>query len=87
MIYQLKNGQIIHISLEEYLTLTDEELDWLSRANTGSGVESSMLYNRASYREKNRKYSVDIDYDLESDDVQSNEPLDINNIIDEATEL
>lgn len=87
MIYQLKNGQTIYISLEEYLTLTDEELDWLSRTNAGSDVESSMLYNRASYREKNRKYSVDIDYDLESDDVQSNEPLDINNIIDEATEL
>ena len=35
MIYQLPNGKIIHLSVEEYLDLTDQDIQYLMSVNAG----------------------------------------------------
>lgn len=38
MIYQLPNGKIINISIEQYLRMSDEELHYLNESNFGSSI-------------------------------------------------
>lgn len=44
MIYQLPNGQVLYISIEEYLSLTDEELLLVIAYNSGNEISSHMNY-------------------------------------------
>jgi hypothetical protein len=39
MIYQLPSGRTIEISLEQYLDMSDEDLDYLNAYYTGDAVE------------------------------------------------
>jgi len=39
MIYQLPNGKVIEISLEQYIELSDEELEYLIAYNYGETLE------------------------------------------------
>lgn len=40
MIYQLPNGKVIHITVEEYLDLTDQDIQYLISINAGNHVHS-----------------------------------------------
>lgn len=40
MIYQLPNGKIIHLSVEEYLDLTDQDIQYLMSVNAGDNPKS-----------------------------------------------
>ena len=40
MIYQLPTGKIIYITVEQYLSLSDDELDSLSSMNIGEYAKS-----------------------------------------------
>lgn len=40
MIYQLKNGSSIQLSVEQYLNMTDEELDYLNTHHFGDYIEN-----------------------------------------------
>lgn len=40
MFYQLPNGKVIEISTEQYLEMTDEELEYLIAYNYGDVVEN-----------------------------------------------
>lgn len=38
MLYQLPNGKVIHISIEEYLDLTDEDIQYLMSLDYGEHI-------------------------------------------------
>jgi hypothetical protein len=40
MIYQLPNGNSIEISVEQYLNMSDAELDYLNASNSGDYIEN-----------------------------------------------
>lgn len=39
MLYQLKNGKVIELSVEQYLELSDEDIQYLMCLNAGDVVE------------------------------------------------
>jgi len=69
MLYSLPNGKVIEMSVEQYIELTDEELEYLISINYGDPVENpffgSVLYKPAA---------LDIDFVT---------PIDCNIIIEE----
>lgn len=40
MIYQLPNGNSIELSVEQYLSMSDAELDYLNATNSGDYIEN-----------------------------------------------
>lgn len=40
MLYQLPNGKVIEISTEQYLEMTDEELEYLVAFNYGDAIDN-----------------------------------------------
>jgi hypothetical protein len=40
MLYNLPNGKVIEISVEEYLDMSDEELEYLIALNYGENIEN-----------------------------------------------
>ena len=40
MLYSLPNGKVVEISVEQYLELTDEELEYLISINFGEHIEN-----------------------------------------------
>jgi len=51
MLYQLPNGKVIEISTEQYLELSDEELEYLVAYNYGETVENPWFGSVLSRRE------------------------------------
>lgn len=72
MLYQLPNGKVIEISTEQYIQLSDEELEYLIAYNYGDLLEDPWFGSILS------KPSNDIDVDLIVDilDVPDDEKLD-----------
>ena len=42
MLYSLPTGKVIELSVEQYLDLTDEELEYLISINYGEAVENPL---------------------------------------------
>ncbi len=61
MLFQLKNGKCIELSVEQYFRMSDEELNGLESANWGQQVEdpfaiSVLYYGPASHDEDEDDY-------------------------------
>lgn len=72
MLYQLPNGRVIHISIEEYLNLSDQDIQDLSALNLGDYVASPWSDSAIKKEHKNkdqRDINKDIDYTEESDEI------------------
>jgi hypothetical protein len=63
MIYQLPNGKIVHLTVEEFLDLTDQDIQALMSVNAGD-FASSPFYGSAI---RNRKKEEDIEEDKSID--------------------
>ena len=59
MIYQLPNGNSIEISVEQYLNMSDAELDYLNANNSGDYIENPWF---GSVLSKHAPEPVDDDY-------------------------
>jgi len=71
MIYQLPNGKVIHLSVEEYLDLTDHDIQYLMSVNAGDHVSSPFYgssIKTAGGKAPSSDYDKDIDYSPEDDD-------------------
>ena len=64
MIYQLPNGKVIHLSVEEFLDLTDQDIQYMMSINAGDHV-SSPFYNSAIKNPGGRSSSPDYDNDID----------------------
>lgn len=55
MFYNLPNGKVIEISVEQYLEMSDEEFEYLLSINFGDNIENpffgSVLENKYSIRD------------------------------------
>lgn len=72
MILQLSTGKIINISIEEYLSLSDQDLQDLSMSNLGSYPKSPWEGStlKISKNIKNKKdIDTSIDYNEENEDI------------------
>lgn len=59
MLYQLPNGKVIEISTEQYLEMSDEELEYLIAYNYGETLENPWFGSVLSERSSSRVTSED----------------------------
>lgn len=82
MIYQLPNGRIIYITVDQFLGLSDDELDALSSQNIGEYARSPWVgsaIRKPQKREKEKEedheeHDSSIDYIAESDELGGERP-------------
>ena len=65
MIYQLPNGKVIDISVEEFLDLTDLDIQFLMSINAGDYAPSPWYKSSVSKRGKNTDDEEEIDTSLD----------------------
>ena len=72
MIYQLPNGKVIHISIEEYLNLTHEDIQYLMAGDYGDHIVNPFKYSVIE-KPKSKEFKDfdddDFDADTFSDDI------------------
>ena len=79
MLYNLPNGKVIEISVEQYLDMTDEEFEYLLSINYGEAIEDpffgSILESRMSKSDEedyvppvDKVIDPDIDFTPEEDE-------------------
>lgn len=87
MIYQLPNGKVIYISLEDYLSCTDEELLSFANCSTGEDPPHKMYYGKNFYKEDSYRFKGDeLDFTPDDEEPDTIGPIDINNLPDEPAE-
>lgn len=90
MIYALPNGKHIHLSLEEYLNLTDDEIKFLVAYDYGATINNP---NYCSARERNAKDKPDKlnglaeEYGLVDDEVDEEDALRYTDTISDLEKL
>jgi len=86
MQYQLPNGRVLYLSIEEYLSLSDEELTYLSVTQIGDFPSYSMHYCNHTPKETQTIIPEnDFDYTPESDGNPNTERVNLDNLPDEQT--
>lgn len=64
MIYQLPNGKVINISIEEYLDLDDQDIQYLMSINAGN-YATSPFYGSVIRKKKDYNPEEDIDKSMD----------------------
>jgi hypothetical protein len=92
MLYQLPNGKVIYITLEQYLELTDEDIHYMISINHGEHLINPFTDSAVVENTKERYY--DFDYlpndeeddkchnDIMSDDVPFDDIIDLMDPLD-----
>lgn len=92
MQYQLPNGKVLNLSVEEYLSLTDDELQNLVATEPGEEPSYKIHHSRTLSKEKtpvnfepeiSEEVDPRIDYDLETDETDVRGPLNYDDLPDE----
>lgn len=89
MLYQLPNGKVINLSIDQYLSLTDEDIQYLVSLDYGSIIhspwaDSSISAGKKKHVDEDEQEDRSIDYQFESDElnVQTEQPMSDQEIID-----
>lgn len=88
MLYQLPSGRVIHLSIEQYLDLSDDDIQQLMAQNAGDYVRNPFYKSAISKSKKAVEDPEDeleeesIDYTPDTDEIASEQP-----IIQEETDL
>lgn len=86
MLYQLSNGKVISLTIEQYLQLTDEDVQYLMSLNAGEYALNPFTDSAVLENTKEKYYDFDYLTDDESENIISDdEPFD--DIIDLSTDL
>ena len=86
MLYQLANGRVIHLSIEEYLSLSDNDIQDLNGMNVGD-YPTSNWHDSVIRNEKKTviKKEITLDYELDSDEVSPSVTISIDSLtVDEV---
>ena len=73
MLYNLPNGKTIYLTIEEYLNLTDGDVQFLMAIDAGTHVSPFFNFSNNS-NTKLEKENIDLDYlpdDLKEEDIQN----------------
>jgi hypothetical protein len=78
MQYSLPNGKVVNLSLEEYLDLTDEDVQFLMSLDYGDYVTDPFTGSAVEVSKKEKYYDFDYLADDESEDnvISDDEPFD-----------
>jgi hypothetical protein len=90
MILQLSNGKIIHLTVEEYLSLSDEDIQYLNSVNVGNETPNnpfhgSVIKNPRIREEKSYDDYLDYTPDDEDNLTPPNNNINIDDLIDPDT--
>lgn len=86
MLYQLSNGKVISLTIEQYLELTDEDVQYLMSLNAGEYALNPFTDSAVVENTKEKYYDFDYLTDDESENIISDDdPFD--DIIDLSTDL
>ena len=77
MIYQLPNGKVVYITLEEYLDLTDEDIQYLMALDFGEHIRDPFSGSAVKKNTKEKKYDFEDWNDEDIDDNISNTDIDL----------
>jgi hypothetical protein len=80
MFYQLPNGKVIYLSIEEYLNLSDEELRLLANSGIGDDAPAAMYYGKQKKEKQIEEPDKSLDYKPDDDETDTLGPIDISNI-------
>lgn len=69
MLYQLPNGKVIHISIEEFLDLTDEDIQYLMSIDYGEYIKNPFSGSAVDDNTKEKYY--DFDFLGDEDDINN----------------
>lgn len=78
MLYQLPTGKVIYITIEQFLELTDEDIQYMTSINHGEHVSNPFTDSAVVENTKEKYYDFDYHNDDESIDniVSDDEPFD-----------
>lgn len=76
MLYQLPNGKVVHLSIEEYLDLTDEDVQYLMSIDYGEYIRDPFTGSAVDKNTQEKYY----DFEFLPQDEE-----DINNVICDDT--
>jgi hypothetical protein len=68
MLYQLPNGKVITLSVEEYLDLTDADIQHLMAADAGESYNSPWAQSVIKHKVRQTNEDIDTSIDYESED-------------------
>ena len=86
MLYQLANGRVINLSIEEYLSLSDNDIQDLNGMNIGD-YPTSNWHDSVIRNEKKTvaKKEITLDYELDSDEVSPSVTISLDSLtVDEV---
>jgi hypothetical protein len=70
MIYQLPNGRIIYITVEQYLEMSDAEIQYLGTMDAGESAPRDPFRGSViEGKDKERLFINDLDYEIEDDSI------------------
>lgn len=78
MLYNLPNGKTIYLTIEEYLNLSDDDIQYLVAIKAGSNLSpffDSALYDKPLKNQDASDETLDKDYlpdDLKDEDIHNN---------------
>jgi hypothetical protein len=77
MLYQLPNGKVIYLSVEQYLELTDLDVQYLMSIDYGDHIVNPFTDSAIDINTKEKYYDFDYLTDDESENIVSDdEPFD-----------
>jgi hypothetical protein len=87
MLYQLPNGKVVHLSTEEFLDLTDEDIQYLMSIDYGEHIRDP--FTDSAVARNTREKCIDLDFlpleDYEDEIISDDQPFD--DIIDLSDNL
>lgn len=85
MLYSLPSGKVIHLSIDQYLSLTDEDIQYLVSIDYGSVIHSPWVDSAIADNGKHvDEEDKSIDFQIESDELSKldEQPMSDQEIID-----
>jgi hypothetical protein len=84
MLYQLPNGKVVHLSIEEYLDLTDEDVQYLISLDYGEHIINPFTGSAVDNNTKEKYYDFELFLqedenlnDIISDDIPFDDIIDL----------
>lgn len=89
IVYQLSNGKVVYLSVEDLLNMSKEDEQYLLSLNQGDAPNSpfhgSVITKPGRRTKPSNPYEKDgLDYEEDRDEIEPSKSIDLNNIPDES---
>lgn len=84
MLYQLPNGKVVHLSTDEFLDLTDEDIQYLMSLDYGEYIKDPFSGSAVEKNTKEKYYDFDF---LRQDDEDINDIISDDDPFDDIIDL